>query len=872
MLREAVLDLCGKSLIAYGAGIVSGQGAPTTSRMLELVGWKRLEVNKLMSFAGVSERNFNSILRRSLVWKPRGRFVDKEFLRTRYPDAAEDGIFPADEELRTWLRSGPCVAAAIRLQHGFECDHGRQECIDLIESYVVRGGDCGLTEDAMRQACGLRPCNRQNDDAVDMPPALRELSSQEGKDGGAIDDGLHLVFRSAMDSCLEEGRDFSTKGVFLRRALPEGSPNISREQLWTELTNRGFMQKAGRASGKAKDCIMPVIKTKKRMEELYNLQCEDTSITYTETHNVGRLRRYLHGHPDRECNVLLLISFLDAVTNAKRKKGKPTEQDRLRVEDMLHRAGKLRAHEELCGKLLHHFEQADPGASQVSAKRRRCLQKSPSDTVPDKLVSLTVAYRYAGTLHVRGRRNVVNLGAQSFPRRALVHLASHTIDLDIENAMFVLVDQLLDMVAPSTPMPEELRDAVRQCARDRQRVCEHELRCSVKAGKPLLNATLNGKGLHPPLDANAFLVRLSKAARYLRWLACSMLPEVYQDYCQDASRRFPEASTFTRFWTTAEDLVLTAWVDYVKSSPIGHLSLHFDGIRLQMDNGTPVDEYCQACSQYIKERTGFSVTIREKKHHTFRELVSVVGTEKVHLSNVDPAFQKPGNCIIAGLAHLFSGDKEKLLDFLKDEAAPHNLEAGMRQSRSYLGVQVALGYALVPSYNPTALKPGSYLIHHENSGQPHCLALERAPGSDTVHIFDVDTQYSIGVAQWPDMCFDAVDKSSIVAFQVFQGHDSAVWPDTFSRTDLESLLELRAGARGKRRLANAPLSDDLVCDVDVDPVHTPEEHTSIEGQDVDESVVFVGDEILEALRGEVTGHIARLRKTRGKAASTKRPA
>ena len=35
-----------------------------------------MEVNKLMAFAGVSERNFQSIFRRSLVWKPKGSFVD----------------------------------------------------------------------------------------------------------------------------------------------------------------------------------------------------------------------------------------------------------------------------------------------------------------------------------------------------------------------------------------------------------------------------------------------------------------------------------------------------------------------------------------------------------------------------------------------------------------------------------------------------------------------------------------------------------------------------------------------------------------------------------------------------------------------------
>ncbi len=48
------------------------------TRMLEVVGWKRLEANKLIRFVGVSERNFQSIYRRSFVWKPRACFLDPE--------------------------------------------------------------------------------------------------------------------------------------------------------------------------------------------------------------------------------------------------------------------------------------------------------------------------------------------------------------------------------------------------------------------------------------------------------------------------------------------------------------------------------------------------------------------------------------------------------------------------------------------------------------------------------------------------------------------------------------------------------------------------------------------------------------------------
>ena len=161
-------------------------------------------------------------------------------------------------------------------------------------------------------------------------------------------------------------------------------------------------------------------------------------------------------------------------------------------------------------------------------------------------------------------------------------------------------------------------------------------------------------------------------------------------------------------------------------------------------------------------------------------------------------FCRLGNCIIAGLAHLFPEDKQKFAEFLGDEAAPHNLEAGNRKSRSYAGVQSAFGYTLVPSYGPAKLQPGSYLVHHEGSGTPHCVAVVLGIGSDEIDVFDCHVKNTIAASKWFDLCLGAVDKSSVVRFRVFRDTATAVWPDSANRTDLESLLELRAGATRRR--------------------------------------------------------------------------
>ena len=45
------------------------------TKMVELTGWKRFELNMLISFGGVTESNFDSIMRRSCVASLKGKFV-----------------------------------------------------------------------------------------------------------------------------------------------------------------------------------------------------------------------------------------------------------------------------------------------------------------------------------------------------------------------------------------------------------------------------------------------------------------------------------------------------------------------------------------------------------------------------------------------------------------------------------------------------------------------------------------------------------------------------------------------------------------------------------------------------------------------------
>ena len=73
-----------------------------------------------------------------------------------------DGIFPKDPDLKQFLTSGPAILAALQVQNAFEMKYGKDECERLIEDYAYWGGDQGLTEQTMREACGMPPRDVRN--------------------------------------------------------------------------------------------------------------------------------------------------------------------------------------------------------------------------------------------------------------------------------------------------------------------------------------------------------------------------------------------------------------------------------------------------------------------------------------------------------------------------------------------------------------------------------------------------------------------------------------------------------------------------------------------------------------------------------------
>lgn len=383
-------------------------------------------------------------------------------------------------------------------------------------------------------------------------------------------------------------------------------------------------------------------------------------------------------------------------------------------------------------------------------------------------------------------------------------------------------------------------------------VCTEFLGTDLSTGKELLSSVMGGSALTPPWDKNAFLPEVQKLARYMRWVACSLLPDVYQTCCTHEQRSYPEASTFFFMWSAIEDFILSAWLEATTQYTIRHLSLHYDGIRLDADLPDGADAYCRAVQDRIYEQTGFRVTIREKVHRTFLEFVAAKAISSRSVADLDPVFEQPGNCIPCALSHLMP-NAAGLLDHFKDAKDICNVVASNRRVRTYNEVQRLSGTIMHPSYGFHMHTEGLYLIHMENDGCPHCVAAKFS--GQHVEVYDGKMCWTSCLRTLRECAASSIDKSTMVTFRVYTSTaQSPALPDQPFPTAVDTLMSLQAGGRTSSMRAPVCDFDDSDEDVNMESGESSQEEVLEEDAEQfndDEAIVHVGDELLRALKVEV---------------------
>lgn len=818
------------------------------ARMLELVGWKRLECNKLIRFSGVSDRNFPSIMRRSFVWKAKALFFDEGYLEKKYPDAARDGIFPANAALRSFLRSGPAIAAAMIIQHGFELRHGKKDCEDLIEQWVLEK-DGGITEAEMRTACGLeaKPNNRSDNSTPAMAllaqasavhPIPTQVGTQDRDTHGEPSDPFLQVLDGIISRMLRDNLSTTSPVPFKQVTLPNTLFRADKDEVWRHLVDKHLLI-PGKIGDRGKLMFTPFIRTRKALQEVIPLCADLSNLSFQELLDVQALATLTSRTPQREANIQLLLDHLDGIPKSIRKgrRGKLLAREQKQSDDAIQIARKLRASEETAGRLLGKLAgEKQPSGSAMSPARsvRRLSSKTSEERVHasqhGSFVEICVRYKYALGHEFRSRRVAEDIGAQKFPRRLLAVVAHHTLDLDIENCCFVLILQLLTKLELVTCMPEEYMQVIQRCAEDRAGVITDELKTTANHGKHILTSVLNGGAPPAGYEGNAFLMRLSRASKFLRWMACSVAPGVYSLCQADAERTFPEASTFTFVWNAVEDAVLSSWLAFLKSRDLSHISLHYDGVRVAGNLPADIPQFCQAMSDHIFEDVGFRVVIREKKHLYWTDIVRSRGGVPVEVPDVPEVFLRKGNCIPYALWCL--GSSTDAVQKKLEDDNQENTRATTRGYRDYASMMDLFDVKCAPSRDRTLTQPGKYLIHSEPRGKPHCTAAVIHEDRQTCTVYLTTGKLSISVDDLQECGNAAIDKVLMCNFVLL---DAAALLPHEDKQSLD-LLNLMAGA------------DDDECTSEQDSDGSDPSVVA----DKDETIVSPGDDLLDLLKAEVS--------------------
>ena len=265
-----------------------------------------------------------------------------------------------------------------------------------------------------------------------------------------------------------------------------------------------------------------------------------------------------------------------------------------------------------------------------------------------------------------------------------------------------------------------------------------------------------------------------------------------------------------------ESYILEKWLEFVLRYEHQHLSLHYDGIRIDnhsvqhaMKERMPPmslppqameDAFIEECKDFIQKETLYNVDIVVKPHPFLYECLE---THFVQAEDaVDSLLLENGNCIPLALSRLLNGGDQAAV-LLRDLAVNNgDTEAQSMRSRSYRQAAEFFKAKLIPM-NSFDVEIGSrFLLHCERNGSPHCMAVQSNNDSSCT-IWDGTSRYLVPLDTLEGYCNASIDKHLINFFLVFEENDKKAHPFLKKMADCntECMLEMRAGV-GRRSRTN----------------------------------------------------------------------
>lgn len=616
------------------------------------------------------QENFESILRRSLVIVHRARFVTADRLAELFPDGGGRRRGTSRRIRPSRSSSSPRAGRVLfSMILSFASKHSVEDCRALLDS-CVEGGDGGITRAVMRRACGLSaevsipppatphaqsatpvvgcqpPSQGPPGQTVEVPPQIAAAEqhavapvfvadSQDVRPAESVanrlvprfllsfDEAVHRRHVQLVMYCLTTSRDYMTAS-HLPRLPADVWPGVStkeKQATWADLARRGLWRLVG-PRGKALEPFIPMIRTRRSLKDVLPVPPVSLSLTTGLQETVASAKLTAAAGDDvTAANDGCILGFLDeeVCSSALPKRGVRSAGVRLASENAMSNAEKYRSHVRSLADLALEVQGYERSMAVVVAGSQ------------DETARLRRVYAHKNGSW--GRRYVEKGGMQSCSRRVRMQvLPPDVVDLDLANAMVSLVTEVLGRMELCDAWPAEVLSSWRAYGADTERLRGDIQGLLGVPAKSLLLRIAHGGSVPRVADdgLQRWLEQLSHDAHFLRWLAVSHLPELFEEF-SSSNRHWPENTTFVYFWQTMEDRAL-AWLEWFVtaegSSLQRHCSLHFDGRMLSGDRFQPGTTFREDAENFIREKLSISIHLVYKTHRSFWEWVQHLGQEE----------------------------------------------------------------------------------------------------------------------------------------------------------------------------------------------------------------------------------------------------
>ena len=293
------------------------------------------------------------------------------------------------------------------------------------------------------------------------------------------------------------------------------------------------------------------------------------------------------------------------------------------------------------------------------------------------------------------------------------------------------------------------------------------------------------------------------------------------------TKTFPSATVMSLMWNAVEDSILSMWSVHMSQLRPRHLSLHFDGIRIDREVVHDIPKVIEDCLNMIFKKTGFDVKIVSKQLFTMLEMRRQHADTQTEMKTVPAVCLKHGNCIPCSLWHVVSASRAGIRRILLDGNSEANKEAEDRGRREYRAVAQLLRLELRGCAGLPGAHVKSFILHMEQSGTPHCVAVQMLP-ADIVTVSDGSDVFRMKKIDFMHGFTGGMDHSTAVSFWHRSDADEGA-------DNNELLLQMSAGASGDDG------TDDDINDI------SPHKNLLVD----DEGDIYFEDDILLTMKHEV---------------------